>query len=120
MIISREYVTFRRLIESGDKGGKLFEKLLKKAYPEDMWDEARKMLLDQCLYQREMGWAFRGIGKLIEGFQKLDEESPYDNGYAMEDIWDAEVLYNEDGVVTLLLFNGRNADREIVKVAQIS
>ena len=119
MIISREYVTFRKMVESNDPGGVFFMDCLHEAYPEYMWHEAYDMLADLCLYQREMEWGFHGIGNLIKGFKKIDKEFPYDNGYTMADVWYSEVLSNEDGKVTILLFNSRNDDREIIKVAKI-
>ena len=120
MIIKREFVTFRRLIESNDPGGKLFMDLFRKSYPEDMWDEVYRILIDQCLYQREMGWAFHGIGELIDGFTKLDQEQPYDNGFTLNDVWTGEVLYRDDASVTMLLINNAMGQKSIVKVVEIN
>lgn len=119
MIISREYVTFKRLVEQNDSGGKLFMELLRKTYPKERWDEAYKMLKNYCLYQREMEWGFRNIRELIDGFKKLDTEEPYDNRYAPEDIWSAEVLQNDGGTITLLFTTSTKKNREIVAVKQI-
>lgn len=120
MEIAREYVKFRRLVEQNDPGGKLFIELLQKTYPKDRWDEAYNMLKDYCLYQREMEWGFRNIWKLINGFAKIDEETPYDNGYTAEDIWAAEVLRKDDNKITLLLTTAPKKQREIVAIKQIT
>ena len=119
MKISREYVTFKRLVEQNDPGGKLFMELLQKTYPKDRWDEAYDMLKNRCLYQREMEWGFHNIRKLIDGFRKIDMDDPYDNGCTPEDIWGAEVLRNEGDTITLLLTTHSKKSREIVLVKQI-
>ena len=119
MIISRKYVTFRRLVEGGDPGGKLFMDLFRKSYPKKRWQELYDMLADQCLYQREMGWCFTEILALIEGFEKLDNEQPYDNGFTFEDVWAGEVLYSEENAVTMLLINNAWGTKSIVKVVEI-
>lgn len=120
MIISREYVTFRRLVDGGDPGGKLFMDLLHKSFDEDMWDEIYAMLADQCLYQREMGWAFTYLGDVIDGFKKLDREQPYDNGFTFDDVWEGEVLRSDENAVTMLLINNSWGTKSIVKVVEIT
>ena len=120
MIISREYVTFRRLVDGGDPGGKLFMELFKKSYPPKRWDEIYEMLADQCLYQREMGWAFADLGDVIEGFEKLDKEQPYDNGFTFDDVWEGEVLYRDEAAVTMLLINKSWGAKSVVKVVEIT
>ena len=119
MVIAREYVTFKHLVDQKDPGGKLFMELLQKTYPEERWDEAYNMLKNLCLYQREMEWGFHNIRELIEGFKKIDAENPYDNGYAYEDVWAAEVLDNDGDNITLLLTTARTKNRKIVAVKQI-
>ena len=119
MIISREFVPFRRLVECGDKGGILFQKLCKKVYPEDMVEEAYRFLLDRSLYQREMEWGFRGIGELIEGFRKLDEKEPYDNGYSFDDVWGSELYRKYDDKAIILLLTGMDEKSEVVRVIEI-
>lgn len=119
MIVSREYVPFRTLIESNDPAGQFFIDLLHETYPEDMWDEALKMLLDQCLYQREMEWGFIGIRKLIDGFKKFDKELPYDNGYDVEDIWDAQIIDHDGKTLTVLFKTVNNNEQKIVAVKKV-
>ena len=118
MIIKREYVTFRRLINSGDPAGRLFVELFHKAYPKERWDEIYEMLVDQCLYQREMGWAFLNIGELIKGFENLDLNQPFDNGFSFEDVTDSVVVWRDENSITLHLTN--KAWGEIVKVVEIT
>ena len=119
MIISREYVRFSKLVESRDPAGKLFMELLKKTYPKDRWDEAYSMLKDYCLYQREMEWGFCHIGELIKGFQQIDHEHPYDNGYSLADIWGSEVLRNDGETITLLLTTSCNEEFEIIAIKKL-
>lgn len=119
MKIAREYVTFRKLVESNDPGGKFFMECLHESYPENLWNEAYNMLADLCLYQREMEWGFHGIGRLINGFKKIDKESPYDNGYSSEHIWNAEVLDNDGKTLTLLLTTHPSIGKEIIAVKKV-
>lgn len=118
MIINREYVTFRRLINRGDPAGKLFMELFHKSYPEERWDEIYEVLVDQCLYQREMGWAFVNIGELIDGFANLDQTQPFDNGFSFEDITDSDIVWRDENGITLHLIN--KVWGEIVKVVEIT
>lgn len=119
MIISREYIPFRELVTKHDKAGALFTKLCKEAYPGDRWVEAYLTLCDYALYQREMGWAFRGIGKLIDGFRELDEEDPYDTGYEIKDAESADILWHHEGTMTLLLRTGAHDGNEIVGIMDV-
>lgn len=80
MVISRKYVTFRKLLDSGDEAGIFFMEKLHESYPKDMWNGVWNTLADQCLYQKEMGWAFTKIGDVIKKFTELDRTLPYDDG----------------------------------------
>ena len=120
MIIKREYVTFRRLVDSNDIGGKLFMDLFRKSYPKRRWEEIYNLLADQCLYQREMGWCFTEINALIEGFEKLDQEQPYNNEFTFDDVWEVEVLESDENSITMLLLNTDFGVKSIVKVVEIT
>ena len=120
MIVSREYIPFRTLIEKYDQGGELFIKLSKKAYPAYMWEQCFLQLSDFSLYQREMAWAFRGIQDLIEGFQKLDQEDPYETGYDLQDARTADILWENKNTLMLLLRTGEERGREIVGVIEVT
>lgn len=120
MIVSREYVPFRKLISQHDKAADLFIKLSKKSYPADMWAQCFLDLCDYALYQREMGWAFRGIRELIDGFRKLDEEDPYDTGYELEEAVSAEVLQIDGSTMKLLLRTSEEQGSELVGVITVN
>lgn len=119
MIISRYYVTFRQLLNSGDEAGPFFMNKLHESYPEYMWDKVWNMLADQCLYQREMGWAFTKLGDVIEKFEKLDNENPYDNGCTYSDVSEAEVVESDDDYVKLHLIARKWGEKIIVKIVEI-
>lgn len=53
------------------------------------------MAFGSVLYQREMEWCLDTIGDIIDGFEKLDEESPYDNGYSYEDVNDVDIVWRD-------------------------
>ena len=119
MIISRTYVTFRRLVNSGDEAGTYFIEKLHESYPEDMWDDVWNTLADQCLYQREMSWAFLKLGDVIEKFKKLDIEKPYDNGCTYEDVTESNIEYKDEEGVTLHLIANKWGEKIIVKVVDV-
>ena len=71
-------------------------------------DEERKSeiyasLMWQCLSERDMGWAMTGIGELIDGFEKLDKEHPYDNGYSYADVTDIEIIEASEEAIQVKL-----------------
>lgn len=103
MIISREYVTFRTLVASGDEGGKIFMEKLRESYDKSMWDEVWEKLADQYLHQREMSWAFYKLGDVIEAFERLDKEVPFDNGFTYEDVNDTEIVWRDENSVVIHL-----------------
>lgn len=119
MIISREYVTFRQLLNSGDEAGKFFVEMLHESYPENMWDNAFDSLAEFCLFQRNMDWAFNKIGDLIVKFTELDEKSPFDNGCSYGDINDFEIELKDDDYIKYHLISNCNGNRIIVKVVEM-
>ena len=119
MIVSREYIPFRTLIEQYDKGGELFIKLCKKSYPRNMWERAYLWLADYALYQREMEWGFSGICELIEGFHKLDQDDPYETGYDLNQACTAEIIQMNEHTMTLLLYTGEENKKAIVGVIEV-
>lgn len=66
-----------------------------------------------------MDWAFRGIGDLVEGFRKLDQEDPYETGYNLQDARTADVLWKSENSMTLLLRSGDADGRQIVGVIEV-
>ena len=119
MIISREYVTFRHLVLCGDEAGKIFVEKLHESYPKDMWDRVWESLADHCLYQRVMEWAFFKMGDVVESFERLDNESPFDNGLSYEDITDSEIVWKDEDSVIIHLLCKRDGCSNIVKVITV-
>ena len=104
MIIKREYVTFGTLYHRDREAWNIFEKAFKESYPPEDHDRIMDELMPQCLYQRDMGWCFQKLQDIIEGFARLDEEKPYDNGFTYQDVNETEIVYcGEDGLVLHLL-----------------
>lgn len=119
MIIERKYVTFRNLINSGDPAGKFFIEKFKESYPQEDWERIWDMLVDQCLYQREMGWCFYKLGDVIEKFEQLDKEAPFDNGCTYEDVNDIGIYYRDENMIVMHLFSRIENAKTIVQVVTI-
>jgi len=122
MIIKREYVTFDYLIRSNDPGGKLFIECVQESFSEDgkkRQDEIIALLSPYCLFQREMSWAMSSIGKLIDGFKKLDKEKPFDNGCTLEDVNDVDIIWKDETSITLHLMHRKHGNECIVKVVKL-
>lgn len=119
MKIKRQYVTFRVLINSGDEAGKIFLEAFEKSYNDFNKEQIYQMLIDQCLYQRQMGWCFKGLGEVVEAFERLDSEYPFDNGMTYNDVTDMDVLHSDDNSITMLLLNTSYGEKHIVKVVTL-
>ena len=118
MIIKREYVPFCVLFNSDKEAQKIFEKAFEESYPKEDRDRIMAMLLPQCLYQKDMGWCFNKLGDVIEGFERLDKEKPYDNGLSYKDVNETEIVScGDEGLVLHLIcrFDGINNIVKIVK-----
>jgi uncharacterized protein YacL (UPF0231 family) len=50
-----------------------------------------------------MGWCFGKIGDVIEGFEKLDKEKPYDNGLSYKDVNETRIVScGKEGLVAVV------------------
>lgn len=85
MIIEREHVPFCVLFNRDKEAWGIFVKAFNESYPPEDRDRIMKVLLPQCLHQRQMGWCFGKIRDVIEGFEKLDKENPYDDGVSKQE-----------------------------------
>lgn len=104
MIIERKYVPFCVLFNRDQEAWSIFEKAFNASYPQEDRDRVWKMLSSQCLYQRDMGWCFNKLLDVIEGFERLDREKPYDNGLSYKDVNETEIVsWGEDGLVLHLI-----------------
>ena len=118
MIIERQYVPFGVLFNRDKEARSIFEKAFEESYPKEDRDRVMAMLLPQCLYQKDMGWCFNKLGDVIEGFERLDKEKPYDNGLTYKDVNETEIVSrSDDGFVMHLIcrFGGVNSIVEIVE-----
>ena len=119
MIISREYVAFRRLVSSGDEAGKIFIEKLHESYDKNMWDDVWESLADYCLYQRAMEWAFPKLGDVIEAFKRLDKTTPFDNGFTYDDVNSTEIVWKDDASIVLHLVSKVDGISNIIKVVNV-
>lgn len=116
MIIERQYVNFNTLINTDARAKEIFINAFNKSYPLEDRERVFNMLANLCLYQREMGWCFANIGDIIDGFSKLDEEYPYDNGFSYSDVNDVEIAFKSDNELVIHLLYKFEGINHIVKI----
>lgn len=123
MIIERQFVPFGALKETDKEAWEIFVKAFNESY--EKFDKERKerlfqALLPLSLYQRETSWCMNKLIDIIEGFEKLDREKPYDNGFDYESINKAYIVYKDEKSVILHLVNWFQGAETLVKVVEIS
>lgn len=118
MIIERKYVPFCVLFNRDKDAWTIFEKAFNETYPPNERNRIMEMLLPLCLYQKEMGWCFNKLGDVIEGFEMLDAERPYDNGFTYTDVNETDIVSCDNGVLTLHLVCRLDDIRNIVKIVK--
>ncbi len=124
MIIKREFVPFWKLKLDDKEAGEIFDRAFNESFPdnEDYVErkcELYRMFLNLSLYQREMSWAFRRIGDIIEGFDKLDRERPYDNGFDFSDVNKIDIAWKDEDSLKLHLINRFEDTELIVKIVEL-
>ena len=118
MIIERKYVPFCVLFNRDKEAWEIFNKAFEESYSKEDRDSVMEMLSPQCLYQKDMGWCFDKLVDVIDGFEKLDKDKPYDNGLSYKDVNETEIVSRgEEGLVLHLIcrFDGINNIVKIVK-----
>ena len=120
MIIKREYVPFWKLKADDKEAGEIFDKAFNESFANyDGKEELYQRFMNLSLYQREMDWAFYKIGDLIDGFEKLDIEKPYDNGFDFSDVNKIEIVWKDEESIRLHLVNKFEDTELIVKVVEL-
>ena len=119
MIIKRKYVKFIDLILSGDEGGEMFCRAMDKTLQSLEPTKKAEMYLwlgDECFYFRDMSWGL-DMREMLEGFERLDKEQPFDNRFTYADVTEAEVFPEYENL--LFLFTTKNGRRQVVNVLNI-
>ena len=118
MIIERQYVPFCILRNRDKEAWEIFEKSFNESYREEDRDRIWEMLSVQCLYEREMGWCFSKLLDIIEGFERLDRERPYDNGLSYKDVNETRIVSGDEKGFVLHLINRFDGIRSIVQIVK--
>ena len=119
MIIERQYVPFGILCERDSKSKEIFMKAFNDSYSKAERERIWLILSQQCLYEKDIGWAFRKLGDVIEGFEMLDKIHPYDNGYTLDDVDEVEIIEKQEEYINLHLINKSYDKKFIVKNIKI-
>lgn len=120
MIIERKYVSFNVLINTDEQAKEIFITAFNNSYPPEERQRVFETLSPLCLYEREMSWCFSKLGDIIDGFSKLDEENPYDNGFSYGDVNDVDIVYKSDDELVIHLIHKFEGEKYIVKVQKFS
>ena len=91
-------------------------KAAKEAYDDERRDNILSNLLRFSLSEREMGWCLTGIGDVIDCFERLDKEKPYDSELSPHQTAEAKVIMNGRNSVVLKLLT---RDGETIGITRI-
>ena len=100
MIIERKYVSFYQLSKTDPKAREIFEGTIKKYIKEI---EAANHLIEHhyscrtMVYGAGMGYCIPHFDEIVDGFELLDSEFPYDNGLEITDANKVEIVKNTKG-----------------------
>ena len=76
-------------------------------YNDDEEPERWNFLLDERIIDKRMEWAIPNVSKFIpvieEGFERLDKEFPYDNGFTYKDVNGARIEEADDNTIHIML-----------------
>ena len=122
MVIKRKYVPFVWLAHRDNQS----QAVLENAYAnsgmsQDQQVEHWNML---CKYRVsintvEMGMCIPEFGYIIDEFERLDKEYPYDNGFTMRDVKRVDIVDQSPASVHLCLYNECDGDEHIIGFATI-
>lgn len=123
MRIERKYVSFFVLSQTDEQAKKVFEGTIKK-YTSDA-EEAQR-LIDYhyshrtMVYGAEMGYCIPHFDEIVRGFEVLDEENPYDNGFDVTDTNEVIITGKSDDYIELHLIKRFDGEEYIIKVQRIT
>lgn len=96
MIVKREYVRLGKLFETDKEAEAVFMAAVAVSYESfdnDVREKALSWLLQCSLNEREMGWCIRDMDKIIDCFERLDQERPYDSGFSVRNTCSAKTVH---------------------------
>ena len=122
MIIERKYVSFYVLSYTDEKAKMIFEGTIKKYISNP--EEAQR-LIDYhysertMVYGAEMGYCIPHFDEIVHGFEKLDKESPYDNGFNVTDANGVNFGECGENYIVLHLVKRFDGEEFIIKIQRI-
>jgi hypothetical protein len=122
MIISRRYGPFVWLASRDPQSKAVLENayansMMSKSEQENHWN----MLCTHrvSVNTAEMGACIPEFGYIIDEFERLDKEYPYDNGFTMRDVNRVDIVDQSPDSVHLCLYNEFDGDEYIIGFATI-
>ena len=122
MIIKRKYVTFYELSRTDPQAKDIFESTIKNALPL----EAAEHLINchysnrTMVYGATMDYCIPDFDKIVAGFELLDKQYPYDNGFNISDVNQVDIAESGRNHVTLHLKYRLYDEIYIVKVLRVN
>lgn len=116
MIVKREFVRFKTLFEADPEAKAVFYQAARNSYREERLESILKSLLTFSLSEREMGWCLRGISDVLECFERLDREKPFDTGLSPHQTCKVKVVGQSENSVVLKLMT---ADGETIGLTRV-
>ena len=123
MIIERKYVSFFMLSKTDEQAKRVFEDTINKYVSNK--EDARNLINHHyagrtMVYGAETGYCIPHFDEIVQGFESLDKEYPYDNGYNVTDANNVIIADKNDKYIELHLIKEIEGEEHIIKVLKIS
>ena len=103
MIVKREHVRLGKLFETDKQAESIFYQAVEKSHFGEYEDEFLAHILFCCLDERVMEWGIVDMQDIVDAFDKLDSEYPYESGFQPHQAFTAKVIDQEENAVVVKL-----------------
>ena len=95
--------TFGKLFETDKQAESIFYQAVDKSHFGEYEDEFLAHILFCCLDERVMEWGIVDMQDIVDAFDKLDSEYPYESGFQPHQAFTAKVIDQEENAVVVKL-----------------